>query len=465
MSSSVGGSPATRPGDGASADRVDDVERLRAERDALSQRVEALESRPQRRRRASRIAAAVCVTIAVLLFAVTIPATWARRTLLNTDRYVATVGPLASDPAVQEYLARTLTAQLFAALDVQDRLSTRLEAREPRLVFLAGPITSAVQGFVEERLRTLLSSETFARIWAEANRFVHAEVVAALEGGGETVQVQGGQVVLNLLPLVNRVLANMTTLVTDLVGHRVTLPEISAEEIPSQAVARLEGALGIDLPERFGTVVVYDSDDLKAVQQAVDRASRLIVLLVVLLVLLAAAAIWVSPRKRRTVLQLATATAVILVLERRFAIAEANSVVAGVKPENQAAARAVVDQVLGGLLRYTGWFLAIALVVLVVGLLSGPYPWARRSRRWFAQLGRVVVDPVGGREATGATVWIAAHRDALMLGGAALAAIVLLLADVSVAGFVALAVLLGAYELIVYRVASAPIELPAADEA
>jgi hypothetical protein len=55
------------------------------------------------------------------------------------------------------------------------------------------------------------------------------------------------------------------------------------------------------------------------------------------------------------------------------------------KPENQAAARAVIDQVLGTLLWYTGWLVAIAFVVLVVALVTGPYPWAVRVRGWAAR--------------------------------------------------------------------------------
>src|SRR5206468_9828644 len=136
------------------------------------------------------------------------------------------------------------------------------------------------------------------------------------------------------------------------------------------------------------SLVVFDSKDLAAVQQAVDFASRLIVLLAVLFLLFSAAAIWISPRKRRTILQLMAAAVVVLVIERRFAIAEGNSIVGAVKAENQAAARSVVDQVLGSLLRYTGWFLVLAVVIAVVTLLSGPYPWAVRLRRFVADLGR-----------------------------------------------------------------------------
>jgi hypothetical protein len=434
----------------------DDAERLRAERDALERRVEMLEDRPRRRRRLARVASTVFVVLAVLVFAAAIPGTWARRTLLDTDRYVATVAPLAQDPAIQEYLARTLTEQMFEALDIQGRLSASLEARAPRLAFLAGPIANGVEGFVKDRLQAILASEAFATVWEQTNRFVHLQLVVALEGGGETVQLQNGAVVLNLLPLVNRGLAAMTTLVTDLVGHPVTLPEMTGDEVPAEATARLESALGVDLPERFGTVVVYDSAELEAIQQGVDLASRAIVLLALIFVILVAAAVWISPRKRRTLLQLATALAVVLVVERRLAIAEGNAVVDTAKPENQAAARAVVDQVLGSLLRYTGWFLAIAIVVLVVALFSGPYPWARQSRGWVADLSRAAAGGVRGRETSGVAAWVMAHRDAMMLGGAAVVGLVLLLADVSLGGILVLAVVLAAYELVVYRVATVP---------
>lgn len=142
----------------------DDAERLRAERDALQRRVEMLEDRPQRRRRLARVASTVFVVLAMLVFAAAIPGTWARRTLLDTDRYVATVAPLAQDPAIQEYLARTLTDQTFEALDIQGRLSASLEARAPRLVFLAGPIANGVEGFVKDRLQAILASEAFASV-------------------------------------------------------------------------------------------------------------------------------------------------------------------------------------------------------------------------------------------------------------------------------------------------------------
>lgn len=436
---------------------MSDVERHRAERDALERRGEKLEGEPERRHRLMTVFTTVFLVLSILLFAVAVPATWARRTLLDTDRYVATVAPLAQDPAVQEYLARTVTEQVFTALDVQAKLAASLQQRSPKLAFLAAPIANGVEGFVKDRLQQVFASDAFATSWEEANRFAHAQLLAVLEGGGETVQVQQGAVVLNLLPLVTEGLAAMTGVVTDIVGHPVTLPQISGDEIPSEAIMRLESALGVDLPEpaQFGTIVVYQADQLEAVQKGVDLASRGIVALALLFVVCAVIALWISRRRRRTLVQLMVALVVVLVIERRFSIAESNAIVAKVKPENQAAARAVVDQVVGALLRYTGWLLALALVVLLIALITGPYPWAVRVRGWTAEVAAAAVGAVRGREAGGSVTWVAAHRDVLMLGGAAIGVLLLLLADLSLVGFLVLMLVFAAYELVVYRAGAA----------
>jgi hypothetical protein len=426
-----------------------------AERDALARRVEELEDRPTKRRRARRVGAVILVALSVLLFAVTVPATWARRTLTDTDRYVATVGPLAEDPAIQRYLARTVTTSLFDALDVQTRLDAALSERAPRLVFLAGPVAGAVRGFIEDRMLSLFQSEAFSSYWVRANRFLHEQLIAALEGGEGTLVISDGRVVLDLLPLVQRGMTAVGDVIGQLLGRTIELPELTGREVPVEAVARIEAALGIDLPERFGTIVVYDSDELAAVQDAVNVASRSITLLVGALVLALIAALWASTSRRRTLIQLMTAFVVVLVVERRFAIAAANSIVDRARAENADAARAVVDQVLGSLLSFTTWLLAIAIVVLIVSLVTGPYPWAVRFRRWVADVASAAAGSVRG-DATGPAVpWIAAHRSPLLIGGAAIFAIGVLLLDLSLSGLLVAALVLAVYVLGINRIAAA----------
>ena len=70
--------------------------------------------------------------------------------------------------------------------------------------------------------------------------------------------------------------------------------------MPSAAIAKLEQSLGIDLPDDYGQIAVYDSQDLAALQQALYTFERLLVFLLILIPLLVAASLLVSTRRRRT---------------------------------------------------------------------------------------------------------------------------------------------------------------------
>ena len=434
------------------AGEAENVDALREERNRLQAELDA--TKRGRNKARYRILSSVLVVLSVLMFAAAVPGVWAKRGLLDTDRYVGAVAPLADDPAVQEYVARTVTIQVFQALDVEARLSTVLAERDDRLAFLAGPITEAVQGFVQEKVQGLVSSPEFATLWAEVNRFAHAQVVAVLEGEGETLQVQGDQVVLNLLPIVTQGLDAVASVAGELVGRTVTLPDVSTQEIPVEAVAKIESALDVDLPDDFGTIPVYDADELGDVQRAVDLFQRGVFLLGLLFLVFGIGAVLISSRRRRTLLQLMTGLALVLVLERRFAIAEADRLVASAKPENENAARAVVDSVLSTLLTYTSRLLLVVVIVVVIALLSGPYGWAVRLRSGVSDLWRTGTGAVRGAELAGAPGWVVAHRDALMFGVAALAVIVLLLANLTTGWSLVVLLVAGVLEVLLYRLAS-----------
>jgi cell division protein FtsB len=131
-----------------SPDEIDaELKRVEAERDELEARVETLEAQPQKRRRLRRIVTPILVALTVLVFTVTVPAVWGARTVLNTDRYVATVGPLAADPAVQASIATKLTDQVFLALNVEGTLSSVLGEIGERATVLAAPLTTAAVSY------------------------------------------------------------------------------------------------------------------------------------------------------------------------------------------------------------------------------------------------------------------------------------------------------------------------------
>ena len=433
----------------------EDLEAVRAEVDRLKEEVEKLEAKPQKRARLRKVFAVVFIVIAVLAFSAATPGLWARRTVYNTDRYLAVVGPLASDPAIQEALARQLTQAVFTATDVQAKVQAAIAERAPRLGFIAGPLTSSLQGFVQDQAQKVLASDQFQQFWVSANTILQKQVVAVLDGNSDVLTVQGNQVVFNYLPLLNDALTQLSGTLSAILNRPITLPTITADTVPSEAVASLQTALGVTLPPTFGSVTLFQSDELTSVQDAVSIFNKTMILAIVLFILGVALALVLSTNRRRTLLQLVTALIVVVVLERRFAIAQASNVVDMAKPENQAAVQAIIGAFLSSLLLATKRILWVLFVVLIVAVVTAPYPWAVRARAWVRDVGRAGVGAVRGAEVGPAAAWIGARRDALMLAGAIVAAIILLFASISLGWFLVLAIVLALYELAVYRIAEA----------
>ena len=448
----------------AEDDLQGEVARLRAERDRLQAEVD--QEHAVKRHRVRKIVAAVLVALTIVLTFVTVPAAWARRTALNTDHYVALVGPLAHDPAVQGYLATQITNQVMEAINVPQIVSNVLPEKA---AILAGPLSNAVEGFVHDKVLALLQTDTFAQLWADANRFVHEQVLAVLDGQGNTISVRDGVVLLNLLPLVNAALKSIQTAASGLVSN-LPLPDISVSEPSPEAIAKLESALGIDLPDDFGAIPVYNSNDLKSLQVGVRKFERLVYLVIALIVIFFALALVVSVRRRRTLLQLTVGMALATVLVRRLAIAGTNHIVDGAKPENQGVVRAVADDLVSSLKSYTAWILWIALIVLIVALVTGPYPWARSLRANVAKAPSALAAGGARLKTVPWLNWVTAHRDLVMGAIGAVGIVLLLFASLSVWAALIVLIVVAALELFVWRAAGAPAEdaaeaAPAAPEA
>lgn len=435
-----------------------ELKRVEAERNELEARVETLEARPQKRQRMRRIFTPILVALSIVVFTVTVPAAWGARTVLNTDRYVATVAPLADDPAVQASIASRLTDQVFSALDVEGTLSDALAGLGERATVLAAPLTTAIRGFVQDQVLKVVQTGAFRTFWVEANRFVHTQVLAILEGETDTVSVVEGKVLLNLLPLVNLALGSIQAVASDLVGRDVTLPQITQGEVPSAAIAKLEQSLGIDLPDDYGQIAVYDSQSLAALQEALYLFERLLVFLLILIPLLVAASLLVSTRRRRTLIQLATGAAVGLVVIRRIAIIARDDLFEQVDTEQFPSVRVLTDELMDSLFRYTGILLAIVLLAALIALITGPYPWAVKVRGWIRDGARGIAAAFGGHATpdTARTRWLRDHRDGLMLGGAVVAVLLLLLFDLSLWGFVIAGIVITLYELALSRLGHEP---------
>jgi hypothetical protein len=399
--------------------------------------------------------AVALVVLTSILVTVSVTAVWARRNALNTDRYVDTIGPVAEDVRVQRALGRYITDQAMSAIDPQELLRDALPERAQALV---GPITSAVRGFVNDRVDAFLATDTFSRLWVEVNRRAHERVVDVLNGDlPPSLQVEGNDVVLNVVPILNEVLARIGEASPEIFGRTVDLPTVSVDEVPEEAVQKIESALGRDLPDNFGQFTVFDASKLQQVQDTVTLFNRLVVVAVIVAVVLFALTLWVSPRRRRTLLQLMVGIALGIVIIRRLGLRLEDDVVSYVKPENRDAVKVIVGAFVSSLLDATAWILAGAAVIAAIALLTGPYGWAKALRRGTVSGAQAAVNAarsVLNREPDDPVVaWVGAHREILQAGGIVVGILALLILDLSWIGLFLLVALVVAFELVVQRLA------------
>lgn len=78
------------------------------------------------------LVAGVCIVLLAVVAPLTVLASWAHDQVSDTDRYVATVAPLAKNPAVQDAVRTRITEELLARLDIQAVTSQAVDALASR---------------------------------------------------------------------------------------------------------------------------------------------------------------------------------------------------------------------------------------------------------------------------------------------------------------------------------------------
>ncbi|MGW0019214.1 hypothetical protein ACWDUD_12870 [Rhodococcus sp. NPDC003382] len=293
MTSGVGPTGSGVPdGPLASGERAE-LERLRAEVATLRSKaaeVPAEGAPPERKpRHALRWTAVAILTVLVgVLSIATVTARFVRGEVLDTDRYVTTVAPLASDPAIQNQIANSVTDEIFDRVDVQQLTSDALSAltdlvpaaeNAPRLDRaidgLAPVIAGQARSFVNETVLSLVRSDQFDDLWIQANRAAHNGLVAVVTGdvGPSSVTVdESGTVSISLGTVIDNVKAR-------LIDRGFTF----AEKIPA-------------IDKQF---VLFQSPDLVRAQRAVSALDKAADILPWVTIAAAVAAVVVAPTGRR----------------------------------------------------------------------------------------------------------------------------------------------------------------------
>ncbi len=300
-----------------------------------------------------KVAVALLLVIASILLPLSALAVWTRNTLIDTDQYVDTVGPLARNPAIIDAAARNISDSLISSTDVEGRIK---DALPKRAQFIAGPVSDSLEGLVNRLAVKALSSDQFQTVWERANRRAHGQVVDVLTGnGGKSVTTANGEVVVNLSPVVDRVKKRLNDLGVDVFN------DVQAERISPR-------------------LVLFQSDELEQAQGLTNLLQKGAVVLPIVTLVLFAAAIALSRRRRKTVLHAGIGIAVgMLVILTAFNVGRTFYLDA-VKSANRDAAAAVYDQVLSFLRLGARTIFVVGILIALGAWLAGPGSLATRLR-------------------------------------------------------------------------------------
>jgi hypothetical protein len=378
--------------------RPEDVTRLKEE---VAQLQAKLDRRQRRRTALRRTALAFLLVLGCGLVVMSLIAAYVRSTVLNTDRYVSTMAPIARSPDVQQAVADKLDGAITSRVDFSALLREALpDQADPFAPALAGGLQQAIRA----RIDAFVASDEFENLWDEANRSAHSRVVALLTTGeSNRLQLEGNTVYLDLGAAVDRV--------------RTGLEERDLD--------RLAAAIP---PSVDGRVTLLQSEGFVKARKAVDLIEGLTIVLPILALLCLGGHVALSRPRRRGLLRVGLGlivTALLLLAAVGLArSAYLDAIDQEVLPREAAADifDALISLLRAGLRIVAIAAVLVALLALVLGRTDVVADRSRRALRGVASSPRVG--------------WVADHRGLLQGAVVALGALVLLSWDPPTAGLV-----------------------------
>jgi len=306
---------------------------------------------------ARRTASVLLIVLACVLAPLCVVTVWVHDIALNTDRYVSTIAPLATDPAIQDAAVNRITQAVGVRVDgveITSEISGWLKSQglPPRAADavkqLAPQLDSTVENVVGRAATRFVQSDAFETVWIGANRSAHSAVVHALTGRGRgAVGVDDGTVTLDVGSAVDKV---KEQLVAAGVSPAAKIPAVDRQ------------------------MVLFQSDQLARIRTAARVFDAVGNWFPVLVVVIAAAGILLARRRRRALARTALGAAagclvllVVLAVARHFYLDHLPAQV-----QSPAAAAAVFDTLLRFLKVSLRTVLVLGLVVATGAYLVGP---------------------------------------------------------------------------------------------
>ncbi len=295
------------------------------------------------RRTASGRVVWVLIVLATIVGIAATLGSWVDRQALDTDEWVSVSDDMLADDDIRAALSQFLVTELFRTVDVAGGIEALLPGRTAQL---AGPIAATLQANAVSLTDQSLGTEQFRSVWSTVNRTAHTAFVRVANGADSTLlSTSGGAFVVDLRELIVQV------------ADRLGLPGTLVDRIPADA----------------GRIVVFESNQIDALQQAVRVVNLLSLYLFVLVAALYAAAVFLAVDRRvvlRHVGVFMVVGSVVLLVAQRLLIEISVDQLA--RAENRRAAVGALATIATSLLNELAWaWLALGVVIAVYAVLVG----------------------------------------------------------------------------------------------
>ena len=193
--------------------------------------------------------------------------TWVDRQIFDSQEWGQTSLEMLQDPAIQEQVAAFAVDELYANVDVEAELEEILPGD---LGSLSGVAAGGLRQVADQGAKQALNNPQVQNLWEQANVTANETLVALIEDDGTVLSTSGGQVTLELKPLIVEI------------ADQVGLGQQARDNIP----------------DSVGQVEIVDSDQLSSVQTAATLIHGAALISALLGLALIGLAVYLSPGYR-----------------------------------------------------------------------------------------------------------------------------------------------------------------------
>jgi hypothetical protein len=201
--------------------------------------------------------AGVLIVLGVVVTPAAILTHWATAQVTNTQRFVETLSPLASNPAVQNTVISEVTNAIDSQINIDDVTNSLLgglgnalnlpDAAKKALGLVSNPLANGVKGLITDVVTKAVKSDAFQTAWTKTLTLTQEQAVDLLSGNGKSVLSlsNDGTLALPVGPIISDLKADM---VKKGVAFANLIPvidtTITIAKIPELATARVIYQIG-----------------------------------------------------------------------------------------------------------------------------------------------------------------------------------------------------------------------------